>query len=406
MTRIKPYSGKSRDRLTALINQFNDPDRVESVDFEYEDPVVERGPLTIHNTTVRLVPVQGTRYEGPVKVHYARLDLGVLAQLPEGELQSVQIDTVPFWMHQHLDNINECLGLDLEPDEVFNDRVDELNDHYTLRVNGEKSLAWITSSYRFASHQSSPLIQIDFNREADGFFANTPAVNPLKVASRLGGFTSSVNPAVRTLRLNSEVDNFWPLELGQVNHAVQVDVRLSGRGFEITQPIPKDIQLGLVDALNPAQSTEIDYTHEIAVQYSGHGFENPELLPASIELGFADALLPMTSAEPDYTREIRESGILYGFTNASPAAPEIRLGEIDAVLPRVLQETDYASEIRVDFYGVGFGQPSFGDEISLAEADALLPSTYERQGNDILHPQHTANVLAGFSTGDQMVPEI
>lgn len=172
MSRIKPYAGNSRDRLTALINQTNSTQIKEGVDFRYEELKGDFGPNS-QNTSVKLVPMPGTPYLRIPKVYFWRLSLEVLENLPAGEVQSVPISSAPFWIHDKLDVINQSLGLDLQPEEVHNDLVTSLSSNYTLRADGSKSFAWVDSSYTFVSHVPDPRWQLDINREAEGFWPVT-----------------------------------------------------------------------------------------------------------------------------------------------------------------------------------------------------------------------------------------
>lgn len=186
MSRIKPYAGTSRQRLTDLINQANQTNREEGVDFRFSLPVQETGPSG-QNTSAVLNPVEGTLFKSPVKVFYNRLDLSVLADLPAGEIQPVVISSAPFWMRTHLSQINDALGLSLLPDEIHNDYVSELSSSYTLRINETFSHAWI-NSYRFAAISENQKPSIEVQSEVAGFSASAVTDELIKIKPVLDGF--------------------------------------------------------------------------------------------------------------------------------------------------------------------------------------------------------------------------
>lgn len=143
--RIKPYGGSSRARLTKLLNQMNSTNYVDGVDFGYGAPVEEIREQT--NTSVEIVPLrQGFRTQ---KVNYRRLSIAALAALPPTEVKPVSVPSWPFSIRENLSRINEALGLNLAPEEVYDDVYwDEGQNRLELRIT-DGSHAWIRSSYSF-----------------------------------------------------------------------------------------------------------------------------------------------------------------------------------------------------------------------------------------------------------------
>lgn len=146
MSSTHPYSGKSKDRLTSLLNAANTAARSENVDFTYGTPEAIASNGTLENTKVLLTPVAGTPYYGAVEAYYTRLPITVLGNLPSGELAPVVVENVPFYTHDILPQINAALGLDLTTDEVVNDLFMNRETSYTLTIS-DKSLAWTPSVY-------------------------------------------------------------------------------------------------------------------------------------------------------------------------------------------------------------------------------------------------------------------
>lgn len=148
MSLLKPYLRLNRDRLTALINNDSDQDRVEGIDFVYGDPEQTLGPDGT-NTVVTLIPLPGSSYQGPTQVYYNRLHISVASQSFYNAIEPVVIPNVPFRMHDILDEINRVFGLSLTADDVLNTEHTSEESSYTLFTNGSKSLIWMPSTLQF-----------------------------------------------------------------------------------------------------------------------------------------------------------------------------------------------------------------------------------------------------------------
>lgn len=157
MSDQKPYSGTSKDRLTALINQDNNTSLVENVDFTYGIPEVFSGNNG-RNTRIKLTPLTGEKSEA--YVNYWRLSITALDQLPDGYIEVVQIPQLPFTIHSVLDAINTALGLDLTPDEVVNETHTEPKTSYPLKIR-TGSFAWLPSTYYFKANMDNYILTED-----------------------------------------------------------------------------------------------------------------------------------------------------------------------------------------------------------------------------------------------------
>jgi hypothetical protein len=176
MDNTKPYAGASDQRLTALINQDNNSALQLGVDFTFGSPQ-PYSDSTGRNTEVILTPVPGRPYAPtPEPVHYVRLALTVLDDLPVGWVKPVSIRSVPFSIRGILANINAALGLDLIADEVVDATYSVEADQYPLAVNEAVSLAWIDSDFQFkAVFGEVPLSSVVTNQELSGLNYVQPA---------------------------------------------------------------------------------------------------------------------------------------------------------------------------------------------------------------------------------------
>lgn len=145
MPTIAPYAGTSLQRLVALINQNASQPITTPADF-----TLTRMTALVsgqYNTRIRFKPTSSAFVEQDL--YYQRLSLSALSRLPAGEILPVVVRTMPFTIHSILPALNSALGLDLQPDEVFNSYFDTEQTHYPLQVRANQSLAWIPSSYMF-----------------------------------------------------------------------------------------------------------------------------------------------------------------------------------------------------------------------------------------------------------------
>jgi hypothetical protein len=148
MANTTPYAGASDQRLADLINQDNQTALQLGVDFTFGPPF----PYTDtqgRNTQITLFPVPGKMWPGPVTVHYTRMPLTVLNDLPPGYVSPVTIPLMPFTLYDIMDQINEALGLNLSTDEVVNVLYQNEQPFYRLPIKNSSSLAWIDSDYEF-----------------------------------------------------------------------------------------------------------------------------------------------------------------------------------------------------------------------------------------------------------------
>lgn len=141
MADTKPYIGSSVERLVKLINNDNDTNWVLGTHFEF-GPVEDFSDNKGRNTQVLMkpLPAAGRRTQSLVK--YSRLDLNVLAALPAGFIKSIEVQSLPFSIHNYMDEINEALGLSLTPDEVVNTTYSQKQERYPLTI-ATGSMAWL-----------------------------------------------------------------------------------------------------------------------------------------------------------------------------------------------------------------------------------------------------------------------
>lgn len=164
MNEIKPYAGKSNDRLTTLINADNRliaeeageeyVDLVEGVDFTYGIMAAAVGPGG-RNTKIEIIPTDLDNFTTSTP-GYTRLSIDTLSQLPEDYTDPLEILTYPFSIHDILDEINAALGLDLTPEEVVNTVINTPAMRHPLTINAT-SVAWIASTYNFRTTFSATL---------------------------------------------------------------------------------------------------------------------------------------------------------------------------------------------------------------------------------------------------------
>lgn len=156
-----PYVGLSPQRLTDLINSDNGTALQLGVDFNFSTPL-PYSDAAGRNTKVTMVPVDTSKYAS-TEVHYWRLPLTVLNDLPAGSVQPVQLQQVPFTLHQVLDAINTGLGLNLTYADVVDQTYATQQASYALHINEASSLAWIDSAFQFqAQFPAAPVNYYDY----------------------------------------------------------------------------------------------------------------------------------------------------------------------------------------------------------------------------------------------------
>ena len=154
MTTPTPYAGESAQRLVNMINSDNNSALKLGVDFNFSN-MSPYSDASGRNTKITMVATDSA--QGSVTVHYWRLPLTVLNDLPAGYIQPVLIDSLPFSLHGILDRINTALGLNLTTDEVVDQTFTAQQDTYPLQINEATSLAWLNSNYAFPAVFSANL---------------------------------------------------------------------------------------------------------------------------------------------------------------------------------------------------------------------------------------------------------
>lgn len=177
MADTTPYVGLSPSRLTELINQDNNSNLQLGVDFTFGAPS-GYSDAQGRNTQVTMTPVPGTNWPKPETVHYTRLALTILNDLPVGWVQPVAIPNIPFTLANLLDRINVALGINLTQDEIVNTVYTTPQSSYRLPINESISLAWIDSDYEFPASLPGgdiPLAQAITNNVLNGLTYLQPA---------------------------------------------------------------------------------------------------------------------------------------------------------------------------------------------------------------------------------------
>lgn len=149
MPRIKPYQGTSKERLSQLIRDAQQPTLPQTVSFDFEQPVADTDPNVIGSTSVMATAKTGNRVDPAVNVNYKRLSAEVLWDLPPGELIPFDPMIFPTTTHAILPAINQALGLNLLPEEVVNTPLYSIPENGITITITENSLAWRAGSYLF-----------------------------------------------------------------------------------------------------------------------------------------------------------------------------------------------------------------------------------------------------------------
>ena len=148
-----PYLGLSAQRLTDCLNSDNKTSFQLGVDFTFSAPSLYTDSSG-RNTKVTMQPVDSTKYAS-TDIHYWRLPLTILNDLPQGNVNPVPIPQLPFSILGILDAINSALGLNLTPDEVQDQTFTTKLASYPLHINNGVSLAWIDSDFQFQAQFAS-----------------------------------------------------------------------------------------------------------------------------------------------------------------------------------------------------------------------------------------------------------
>lgn len=202
MSLLKPYLTLDRNRLTSLINNDNDFDLVEGVDFTYGDTRSITGPNNT-NTLVTLIPLPGSKLHQPLDVYYNRLSISVVKESFYKSIEPVYIPSVPFWTSSALPEINRVFGLNL----TVYDIIDTLNlskeESYALIINPSRSLIWLPGVLEFKVTTSKPELKdlsIAIDHEFfDGFDADLNPIGNAFDSNILDGFTADKQKLCETI---------------------------------------------------------------------------------------------------------------------------------------------------------------------------------------------------------------
>lgn len=148
MARIKPYRGKSKDRLNAMIRATTVPAIPRDISLQISDEIKQEKKDNT-NSAVDVQAVMQHSISEPITLRYRRLNVGHLKYLPNGELLPYENIVFPTTVHQILPIINEALGINLHWSEVINDIIESIPPNgLTIRVN-ENSHAWLPGAHLF-----------------------------------------------------------------------------------------------------------------------------------------------------------------------------------------------------------------------------------------------------------------
>lgn len=154
--RITPYYGESIERFAELISKGKSEPLIPNVDFTVSTPVAATN-IAPRNTRINIA-FNKLGYVRNQEARYIRLNISVLGKLPAGSVLPVYIPTVPFRIHDILDEINYALGLSLTPNEVENTRYATVASTYNLRIRDE-SIAW-TGNYNFKATRTKTYVNL------------------------------------------------------------------------------------------------------------------------------------------------------------------------------------------------------------------------------------------------------
>lgn len=149
MSRIKPYQGTSKERLSQLVRDAQRPPLASTVSFDFNQPIADTDSEVIGATIVETTAKTSKRTDPPVNVNYKRLSAEVLLDLPPGELLPFDPLLFPTTVHAILPVINQALGLNLLPEEVVNTSLLTIPENGITITITENSLAWRAGSYLF-----------------------------------------------------------------------------------------------------------------------------------------------------------------------------------------------------------------------------------------------------------------
>lgn len=133
-----PYSGKSSDRLSALINKHNKRQIVLGEDFVFGKIQIIDDPSRSYNTQVQLISLKDQFKDQTI--HYFRPSINAFHNAG-GLIKPVKIYRNHFRTHQILTELKEASGLDFETTDLIDDEY-ERNDHHLITIDSQNSLGW------------------------------------------------------------------------------------------------------------------------------------------------------------------------------------------------------------------------------------------------------------------------
>lgn len=145
----QPYKGLSEERLVDMANSDNGTNWKLGEDLEFSSLKVRVSPGG-RNTAIEVLPLKPTHKQQTLT--YTRLPLDVMYSLTRDQLRPVKLESVPFSIHEKLDEINDALGLTLTPEEVVDTTYTEVKGIYELQIaHNTASVAWLQSKYQFVA---------------------------------------------------------------------------------------------------------------------------------------------------------------------------------------------------------------------------------------------------------------
>lgn len=144
MSIVNPYAGSSKQRLSDLLNSVNTRQYHVGVHYDFGH-MFEYSDDYGRNTSIEIIPRSSMGDIPPQRAQFRRLPLNLLGELPFSATDRVTV-TLPFYLHDVLEEINSVLGMNLEPHEVENAYYDTSQSTYRLTIT-ENSEAWIEGSF-------------------------------------------------------------------------------------------------------------------------------------------------------------------------------------------------------------------------------------------------------------------
>lgn len=142
-----PYGGTSAARLAAMASEANGYEFVPDVNVRFGPPEVCTDGIS--NSKVKMYAIEDAGYDREAEFFYDRLPLDALTSASACLPGRVNLDTVPFSIHQILPLFNQVYRTDISPDEVEDEVFTERRDKYPLRIKDDVSLGWISSGFEF-----------------------------------------------------------------------------------------------------------------------------------------------------------------------------------------------------------------------------------------------------------------